>query len=51
VNLIPDEWLAEIPGGIAPAERRVGYMQYFIGRLAASAAFEEEAIRASSGLV
>jgi hypothetical protein len=26
-------------------------MQYFIGRLAASAAFEEEAIRASSGLV
>jgi hypothetical protein len=51
VNLIPDEWLQAIPGSISPADRRAGYMQFFTGRLAASAAFEEEAIRAQSGLV
>jgi len=51
VNLIPDEWLQAIPGSISPADRRAGYMQFFTGRLAASAAFEEEAMRAQSGLV
>ena len=51
VNFIPDEWLAAIPGGISPADRRSGYMHYFTARLAASAVFEEEAIRAHSGLV
>lgn len=51
VNLIPDEWLAAIPDGVGPADRRAGYIHYFTARLAASAAFEEEAIRAHSGLV
>jgi hypothetical protein len=51
VNLIPDEWLAAIPDGVSPAARREGYMQFFMRRLAASAAFEEEAIGAQSGLV
>ena len=51
VDLIPDEWLAAIPDAIPPADRRAGYMQFFTQRLAASAAFEEEAIRAQSGLV
>jgi hypothetical protein len=51
VNLIPNEWLAAIPDGIAPADRRAGYMHYFTARLTASAVFEEEAIRAHSGLV
>ena len=51
VNLIPDEWLASIPDGISPVERRSGYTQFFTRRLASSTAFEEEAIRAQSGLV
>jgi hypothetical protein len=51
VGLIPDAWLEAIPGGIAPAERRAGYMDFFTRRLQGSAAFEEEAIRAHSGLV
>jgi hypothetical protein len=51
VNLIPEEWLATIPDGISPTDRRAGYMQFFTQRLEASAAFEEEAIHAQSGLV
>jgi len=51
VNLVPDEWLRTIPGDISPAERRDGYMHFFTARLRASAIFEEEAIRAHSGLV
>jgi len=51
VDLIPEEWLASIPDGISPADRRAGYMQFFTQRLAASAVFEEEAIRAQSRLV
>lgn len=51
VDLIPDEWLASIPDGISPAHHRAGYLQFFTERLAASAAFEEEATRAQSGLV
>jgi hypothetical protein len=51
VDLIPDEWLASIPDGISPADRRAGYIQFFTRRLASSAALEEEAIRAQSGLV
>ena len=51
VHLIPDEWLASIPDGISPADRRAGYMEFFTQRLATSAAFEEEAIRAQSGLI
>lgn len=51
VNLIPEAWLAAIPGGVAPSERRAGYLDFFMRRLDASAAFEEEAIRAHSGLI
>src|SRR3954463_4588102 len=45
VKLIPDEWLRALPDGISPADRRSGYLQFFNQRLAASTAFEEEAIR------
>lgn len=51
VNLIPGEWLAAIPDGISPRDRLEGYMRFFTRRLEFSAAFEEEAIRAQSGLV
>lgn len=51
VDLIPEEWLSAIPDTVSPADRRAGYMQFFSERLSASAAFEEEAIRAQSGLV
>src|SRR3954466_15765326 len=51
VKLIPDEWLQALPDGIPAADRRSGYLQFFKQRLAASTAFEEEAIRAQSGLV
>jgi len=51
VNLIPDEWLASIPDGVSPTDRRDGYRKFFTQRLAASSAFEEEAIRAQSGLI
>lgn len=51
VNLIPDEWLGAIPGGVDAAERRAGYMEFFTRRLALSAAFEEEATRAYNRLV
>jgi hypothetical protein len=51
VDLIPDPWLESIPGGIAPADRRAGYIHFFNARLRASTTFEEEAIRAHSGLV
>lgn len=49
VNLVPEEWLAAIPGGAA--ERRAGYLKFFTGRLEASAAFEKEAIDAHNRLV
>lgn len=51
VDLVPDAWLEAIPGGLSAAERRAGYMQFFTRRLEASAAFQEEAIRAHSRLV
>lgn len=51
VNLIPEEWLQAIHGGVSASERRAGYMQYFTRRLASSAAFEEEAIGAHNRLV
>jgi hypothetical protein len=51
VDLIPEEWLASIPDGISPAALRAGYMNFFTRRLASSTAFEEEAIRAQSGLI
>jgi hypothetical protein len=51
VGKVPDTWLEGIPGGLSPAERRAGYLDFFTRRLEASAIFEEEAIRAHSRLV
>jgi len=51
VNQVPDAWLDSIPGDARPADRRAVYADFFRRRLAASASFEEEAIRAHSGLV
>jgi hypothetical protein len=51
VDLVPDEWLAATPGDIAPNDRRAGYTDFLIRRLAASSIFEEEAIRARARLI
>ena len=51
VNLIPDEWLASAPGDVALVDRRGGYVDFLVRRLAASAIFEEEAIRARTRLI
>jgi hypothetical protein len=51
VALVPDAWLDAIPGGVTPAERRAGYMEFFTRRLEAGAAFEKEAKSALNRLV
>ena len=51
VETVPDTWLEAIPGQVRADDRRAGYMEFFTKRLEASAAFEEEAIRAQSRLV
>lgn len=51
VNMVPDEWLESIPGVLSVGQRRTGYLDFFIRRLAASDIFEQEAIRAHSRLV
>ncbi|HEX4038796.1 MAG TPA: HipA family kinase [Acidobacteriaceae bacterium] len=48
---VPEPWLAENPEGMAAEERRAGYLDFLTRRLAASAIFEQEAIRARSRLV
>jgi hypothetical protein len=42
---VPDSWLDAIPGNLNPADRRAGYLDFFVRRLAASHTFEQEAIR------
>lgn len=51
VNMVPDEWLAHVPDGIAPAERRAGYVDFLTRRLAAAHIFEQEANGARARLV
>ncbi|MGC2639644.1 MAG: HipA family kinase [Acidobacteriaceae bacterium] len=51
IELVPEEWLAAVPDGVSPAERRAGYLDFLTRRLAASAIFTEEAIRARTRLV
>jgi hypothetical protein len=51
VRQVPDSWLTSIPGGIDPAERRAGYVDFLVRRLAAAPIFEEEAIRARTRLL
>ena len=51
IDMVPDSWLASVADGIAPAERRAGYLDFLTRRLAASHIFEQEAIRARARLV
>jgi hypothetical protein len=51
VELVPEDWLEAIPGAVNAAERRAGYLDFFMRRLEAASIFEEEAIRAQSRLV
>lgn len=51
IDLVPEEWLASSPDGIPADERRAGYLDFFIRRLAAAEIFEQEAIRAHARLV
>jgi hypothetical protein len=46
VAAVPDAWLEAIPGNLNAAERRAGYLDFFVRRLAASHVFEQEAISA-----
>jgi len=49
MDMLPDEWLATIPGDLAPSERRVAYLDFFTRRLAVAHVFEQEAIHARAG--
>ena len=51
VEMVPEAWLEAIPEDVSGPDRRAGYIEYFLQRLEASAAFEEEAIRAHSRLI
>ncbi|HMG87263.1 MAG TPA: HipA family kinase [Terracidiphilus sp.] len=51
VEIVPDAWLEAIPGNVNVAERRAGYLRFFVRRLQASAVFEEEAIGAHCRLI
>lgn len=51
VDLVPEEWLANVPDRVPPEERRAGYRDFLTRRIAASAIFEQEAIRAGARLV
>ncbi len=51
VDLVPEAWLESIPNEQTAAEKRAAYVEFFVSRLAESAIFEEEAIRAHSGLI
>jgi hypothetical protein len=51
IEQVPDAWLENIPGGLSATQRRAGYLNFFLRRLAASHIFEQEAIDARSRLV
>ncbi|MEI6043791.1 MAG: HipA family kinase [Chloroflexota bacterium] len=51
VNLIPAEWLGDVPGFASPDEQRAAYLAYLSNRLAAAPLFVEEAIHARAQLV
>ena len=50
VEQIPDDWLP-VEDGLAPADRRAGYLTFLTRRLAAASEFVEEAVRARAQLV
>src|SRR4051812_48349696 len=49
MDMVPDEWLAAIPGDLAASERRAAYLEFFTRRLAVAHIFEQEAIHARAG--
>jgi hypothetical protein len=51
LDQVPDEWLEIGPEELSVAQKRVAYVDFFAGRLAASRIFEEEAIRAHARLL
>ncbi len=52
VDAVPEEWLAATRSAYpSPAEQRAVYLEYLLGRLAASSAFVEEALRARAELI
>jgi hypothetical protein len=51
VSLVPDEWLNDEAHSMTADDRRAAYLDFFLRRLAASAIFEEEAVRARNLLV
>ncbi|MES1262296.1 MAG: HipA family kinase [Acidobacteriota bacterium] len=50
VAQVPDAWLLPEPGAATPAEKRRGYVTYFLRRLS-TRAFAGEALRARAGIV
>ncbi len=48
VDLIPDAWLVPPAPSAGPAEHRQAYLEFLLGRLAASEVFVAEANRARS---
>ena len=51
LGLVPEEWLESIPGGQTVSEKRAAYVDFFVQRMADSAIFEQEAIRAHARLL
>jgi hypothetical protein len=51
LDLVPDVWLAAEPGPTTPAGKRQGYLAFLEQRLASSASFVEEALRARDEVV
>ena len=51
VGMVPDAWLEAIPGGLTAEERRAGYVDFFVRRLAVAHIFEQEAMDARSRLI
>jgi hypothetical protein len=49
--MVPETWFGAIPGDVSAADRRAGYIEFFVRRLEGSAVFEEEAIGAQSRLI
>ncbi|HTV14344.1 MAG TPA: HipA family kinase [Acidobacteriaceae bacterium] len=46
VEMVPETWLDAVPDGLPAAERRAGYVEFLMRRLASANIFEEEAARA-----
>ena len=51
IDQVPNAWLESIPGGLSAAQRKAGYLDFFLRRLSASHIFEQEAIDARTRLV